>query len=197
MRLRNSAAKNMSETTIKIPAELFALAESSRFEGSYDLPQLEIGPDDYVFSEPLSWAVDVTNTGSALLVEGVVAGMGTCACSRCLEDVSHLFNGAIEGYFIIGGEAPARTDDEDDELGEDEFEILPDDHMLDLKPLIEAALIVDAPDMPLCSEDCAGLCPQCGSNLNEGPCGCGPDPELESFARQANPFSALADFKFE
>ena len=186
----------MSETTIKIPAELFALAECSRFEGAYEVHKLAIGPDDYAFAEPIAWNVDITNTGSALLVEGTATGVGVCACSRCLEDVSHEFNGIIEGYFLIGDAASADVEGEED-LGEDEFEILPDDHLLDLAPLIEAALMVDAPDMPLCREDCAGLCPQCGANLNEGACGCGEDPDLAAFDREANPFSALADFKFE
>lgn len=186
----------MADTIIKIPAELFALAESSHFEGAYDLPELAIGPDDYVFDEPLAWQVDITNTGSALLVEGAVEGTGTCACSRCLEDVAHGFQGTVEGYFLIG-DASAAHDEDDEEIGEDEFEVLPDDHMLDLAPLLQAALVIDAPDMPLCREDCAGLCPQCGANLNEGDCGCGEDPELAAFEQVANPFSALADFKFE
>lgn len=186
----------MSETTIKIPAELFALAECSHFEGTYDIRELAMGPDDYTFAEPVAWNVDITNTGSALLVEGLATGAGVCACSRCLEDVHHDFKGLIEGYFLI--EATASPDDDgEDDLAEDEFEILPDDHLLDMAPLIEAALMVDAPDMPLCREDCAGLCPQCGANLNEGPCDCGEDPDLAAFDREANPFSALADFKFE
>lgn len=187
----------MARATIKIPAELFALAESSRFQGELDLPVLSVGPDDYAFDKPLSWFVDVTNTGSALLVAGTVTGEGTCACSRCLEDVAYSFSGAIEGYFLIEGDYGEAAADFDDDLGEDEFDVLPADHQIDLVPLIEAALIVDAPGMPLCQEDCAGLCSICGANLNDGPCGCGPDKDLEDFDREANPFSALANFKFE
>ena len=186
----------MAVIPIKVPSELFALAESSHFDGEYDLGTLQIGPDDYTFSDAVTWQVDVTNTGSALLVAGTVSGTATCACSRCLEDVSYAFAGDIEGYFIIGEQAQIEDDDED-ELGEDEFEALPADHVIDLLPLIEAALIVDAPVMPLCKEDCAGLCPTCGANLNEGPCGCGVDEGLEEFERAANPFSVLADFKFD
>ena len=186
----------MADTIIKLPAELFALAESSRFEGAYDLPLLSIGPDDYAFPQPLDWSVEVTNTGSAFLVSGTVQGRGTCACSRCLEDVSRDFNGVVEGYFLYGADI-SDDDGPDDDLGEDEFDVLPDDHVIDLSPLLKAALMVDAPDMPLCKDDCAGLCPQCGANLNEGPCGCGDDEDLAAFDREANPFSVLADFKFE
>ena len=189
----------MAGVPIKIPAELFALAESSRFEGEYALDVLRAGPDDYRFDSPLSWSVDVTNTGSALLVAGTVTGDAVCACSRCLEDVAHSFKGSVEGYFLIEGGQRANLDFEDDEeeLGEDEFDVLPDDHIIDLAPLLEAALLVDAPTLPLCREDCAGLCPQCGANLNEGPCECGPDEALAEFEREANPFAALADYKFD
>ena len=188
----------MAKVPIKVPAELFALAESSRFEGAYELGILAVGPDDYAFSQPVSWSVEVTNTGSALLVAGVAEGMATCACSRCLEDVAYDLRGDIEGYFIIEGEyAVDAADEDEEELGDDEFDVLPADHIIDLAPLIEAALILDAPTMPLCSEGCAGLCPTCGANLNDGPCGCGPDEALADFDRAANPFAALADFKFD
>ena len=190
----------MALASIKIPAELFALAESSHYEGEIDLPLLQVGPDDYTFSAPLPWSVDVTNTGSALLVAGSVTGEATCACARCLDDVSYSLQGEIEGYFLIEGAYAQGGDDEgwdEDEPGEDEFDVLPADHVIDLEPLIRAALMVEAPNVPLCREDCAGLCPSCGANLNEGPCGCGLDEALEDFDRAANPFAALADFKFE
>ena len=189
----------MAAVPIKIPAELFALAESSHFEGELDLPVLQVGPDDYRFGSPLPWSVDVTNTGSALLVSGTVAGDSTCACARCLEDVHYSLNGIIEGYFLIeaAGQGADEASWDDDEPGEDEFDVLPADHIIDLEPLIKAALMVDAPNVPLCREDCAGLCTQCGSNLNDGPCGCGADEALADFEKAANPFAALADFKFE
>lgn len=186
----------MTDSKIKIPSELFALAESSRFEGTVDIPILQIGPDDYEFDDPLTWSIDVTNTGLAFLVVGSIKGLARCSCSRCLEDAVHDFNGDIEGYFLIGDEMPERVGEDEEEPGADEFDVLPADHVLDLLPLMKAALVVDAPNMPLCRDDCAGLCPSCGANLNEGDCGCGGDDALRAFDREANPFAALADFKF-
>ena len=179
------------ESTIKIPAELFALAESSHYEGQLELPLLAAGPDDYAFAEPLDWQVDVTNTGEAFLVEGTVNGSATTACARCLEDVAVDLDARIDGYFLIEGqaEAPEGMDD-------DEYEVLPADHIIDLEPLIIAALMVELPSVPLCSDECKGLCPVCGANLNEGPCGC-KDTALEEFETAANPFAALAGLTFD
>ena len=43
---------------------------------------------------------------------------------------------------------------------------------LDLEPLARDAVLLDLPLAPLCSEECLGLCPQCGTNWNDGPCDC-------------------------
>lgn len=179
-----------SDLLIKLPAELFAPAESSHFEGKAAIPLIVAGPDDLRFDDPIDYEVDVTNTGDALLVQGQVRGVALIACARCLDDVVYDLCGEIDGYYLL--EEPEFVDEDDDE-----FDVLPADHLLDLEPLICAALIVEAPLVPLCREDCAGLCPTCGANLNEGPCGCGPDADLEEFERAANPFSALSGFKFE
>ena len=44
--------------------------------------------------------------------------------------------------------------------------------MLDLQPLVRDALLLELPLAPLCREDCKGLCPNCGADLNDGPCSC-------------------------
>lgn len=57
----------------------------------------------------------------------------------------------------------------------------------DLDELVSSNVILNLPMKHLCSEDCKGLCPICGKNLNEGPCGC--KREINS------PFSKLLNLK--
>ena len=47
-------------------------------------------------------------------------------------------------------------------------------YILDLTEAVRQYALMVIPMKPLCREDCAGLCPGCGSNLNQGPCGCPP-----------------------
>ena len=47
-----------------------------------------------------------------------------------------------------------------------------DDDTLDLEPLVRDALLLELPLAPLCTEDCAGLCPSCGADRNETQCDC-------------------------
>lgn len=177
-----------SMTKFLVPNELFAPAESSYFQGSFELEELIAGPDTYRASEPFVWEITVSNTGDALLISGTIAGTVYTACARCLEEFSLSLKGEIEGYYLLneGEEAP-------EEMDEDEFEVLPEDKTIDLEPLFTAALLLELPLVPLCDEACKGLCMQCGANLNEEACGC-VQPEEEP---KESPFAVLKDFPFD
>ena len=189
----------MSSNPLRVfmPPEMFAPAAFKHFEGEAGIAVIKAGPDLYDFAEPLSWQADITNTGGALLITGEVRGQARTACARCLREVSFPVVGEIEGYFLTEpeGEAP-------DEMEEDEFDVLPDDRTIDFEPLITAALLMEFPLIPLCDEDCKGLCPQCGADLNEGPCGCENPSEVKDASSpdaapsNSNPFAVLKDYKF-
>lgn len=51
--------------------------------------------------------------------------------------------------------------------------------VLDLTGDIREDLLLEVPPYPVCSPDCRGRCPQCGKNLNDGPCGCPPRPDWD------------------
>ena len=124
---------------------------------------------------------------------GSARGTATVACARCLDDFQVDLNVEVEGYFLLSEDGPAPED-----MDDDEFEVLGADKVLDLEPLIIAALLVEAPLVPLCREDCAGLCAQCGANLNEGPCACSAQPD-DGLPRMSDgrvsPFAALKDLE--
>ena len=183
----------MSETRIEIPQELFATAESSCFEGSLELDSIDLNPEVYTFDKPIHWKVTISNTGEALLVDGTATAVGATQCARCLEPIEYDLEGHVEGYYVL----PGAEDPED--MDDDEFEHLPESNIIDLEPLIVAALIVDVPLVPLCSEDCKGICPDCGINLNEETCDCAAKREAQQQADEeaANPFAALKNLKFD
>lgn len=174
---------------ILVPQELFATAESSSYSGELDLPELSYGPDSYRFAQPLKWDVVLTNTGDAILLSGSVRGEGLTSCGRCLDDVSVPVQAEIEGYYLLS------EPEEDDEEAEDDFEVLGEDNIIDLEPHILSAVLVDLPTIPLCREDCKGLCPDCGVNLNEEQCDCAAKraEENAAFDLEKNPFAKLRE----
>lgn len=102
----------------------------------------------------LEWVSD------GLLVTGTVEGAWEGPCRRCLRPVQGVLTVDVQELF----EATPR-DGESYPLGHDR---------VDLEPLARESLILDLPLVPLCREDCRGLCPSCGKDLNEGDCDCPP-----------------------
>lgn len=175
----------MADTKIAIPDELFETGASEYYAGTLPV-SFDLGADHYEFLEPVDWCVTISNACDSLVVLGSVSGTGKTRCARCLEDTLVSFQGEIEGSVFL--EQP--TEEQLEGFEEDEYVILADDEkILDLEPLIIAGLVLEAPGVPLCREDCAGLCSRCGANLNEGPCSCADSEEDDAF--DVNPFAVL------
>ena len=97
------------------------------------------------------------------VVEGVlVTGAATVEvhgeCVRCLSAIVDQMEIDVQELFVYPGS----------EAKEDEAGRL-DGDLIDLEPLLRDAVVLDLPFQPLCAPDCAGLCPQCGVNLNDQP----------------------------
>ena len=181
----------MESPHIEVPAQLFAPAESLSFAGTYNLPELVQGVDTYTFEHPLTWEVTVSNTGGALLVTGIVTADAVTSCVRCLEPAEYRLEGEVEGYYLIPDSDVELTEEE-----KEEYELLGEDHIIDLSPLFVAALSLELPHTPLCDDDCKGLCAGCGANLNVEECTC-EKTEKEEDEFHPNPFSVLRNIKFE
>jgi uncharacterized protein len=98
------------------------------------------------------------------VVEGGLELDVELSCSRCLEPArEHL---AIPFYEKFQTSAAY-------EEGPENEDIIPvKEDKVNLQPYVEESVLLYLPFVPLCTEDCKGLCPQCGSNLNEQACGC-------------------------
>ncbi|MPN13396.1 hypothetical protein SDC9_160717 [bioreactor metagenome] len=99
------------------------------------------------------------------VTEGVlVSGLATVRlegeCSRCLTPLEDDLEVDIQELFVYEDQSVA---DDDEDLARMQGELL------DLEPTLRDAVVLDLPFTPLCREDCAGLCPECGANLNDEP----------------------------
>lgn len=103
---------------------------------------------------------EVRNNAGVLTVRGTLTSELICVCDRCGGEFPSLKETEINALI---------TREEDPEAPE---AFVLDGDSLDLDELLETALILDMETKFLCSEDCKGLCPTCGKNLNEGPCDC-------------------------
>jgi uncharacterized protein len=88
------------------------------------------------------------------------------ACRRCLAEVNVPVNQELRLVFAEEGQAA-------EDYGC--YLIARGARTLDLAPIAREEAVLAAPQYVQCRDDCRGLCPRCGANLNEGPCGCEPD----------------------
>jgi len=114
----------------------------------------------------------LTVTGKAVLVNRKelavamkVTGAMIYPCARCLEPTPYECDFEYDEVIGIGEEAEE----------------------LDLLPCVEECLFINEPYRVLCKEDCKGLCPHCGANLNQTECQCEDevviDPRLEALKK--------------
>ena len=137
--------------------------------------------DEDVFSvvDPIELSFDVDKSGTDYRLAGRVKTTVELACSRCLEG----FRCPVDEPFDLRYQPlVANAVVGDREVGDEDFSAaFYENDQIDLGQLIRERLYLTFPMKPLCREDCRGLCPQCGINLNRGTCDCRPawdDPRL-------------------
>lgn len=121
--------------------------------------------------------VKLTHTDRGILVKGTLHTSVEATCSRCLNLFSYpLALNIEEEYFPVTDVVSGNSLPLPDEPG---CFTIDEHHVLDLAEAIRQYALLAIPMKTLCRQDCAGLCPTCGHNLNEGLCDCLP-PEAES-----------------
>ncbi|MBO5213085.1 MAG: DUF177 domain-containing protein [Clostridia bacterium] len=137
-----------------------------------------IAPDDVSFAQSVKVRGTLTDTAGYITLEATAELDYTSRCARCLEDIFGKFVLQFNRTVAISG----TLQDEDN----DSFVIVKNGK-LDIDRELVEDLLLEFPSRLLCKEECAGLCPKCGKNLNFGPCDCPKkkeiDPRLAIFAK--------------
>jgi len=123
---------------------------------------------DFELSEPLAVRGRLMDSGPGRYYwKGTLETVVAAACRRCLGPVSVSVAADIEVLFTAEdpGDDPATY-----QIEQGSAELVLDD-------MVREELLLAVPEYVLCREDCAGLCAQCGKDLNEGPCSCVPAPD--------------------
>lgn len=116
--------------------------------------------------------LDVEKTGEQVTVRGRIHGLATLECVRCVRAFELAVEPSIEVY--ADRASTGRRVEEERELERDDYMKFHDGRHLDLREEAREVLLLDLPIAPRCREDCRGLCPRCGADLNDGPCRCQP-----------------------
>ena len=137
----------------------------------------EPGQEGYAFEDPPDIELVHYRSDNDLFLSGTIRGRLTGQCARCLENYSFAFDRPFS--IVLSPEAPFGKEVE---LGQDELSAgFYSGESIDVSALVHEQIFLALPSVPLCNEECKGLCAQCGNNLNHETCGCQPawtDPRL-------------------
>jgi uncharacterized protein len=131
----------------------------------YELDDKELALGDGRFVRPIKGSVRLTRTQKGVLSDADVHGNLQAECARCLTDIQVPLEFPFsEEYFqtvaVNTGAALPKPEEPD-------VFLISETHKLDLAEAMREYALVSIPMLPLCREDCKGLCPECGANLNE------------------------------
>lgn len=120
-----------------------------RVEGVFDAKTIDVEFPDMLYTEPISLAGEAEKSGGMLRLQGKLTTAVRRVCGKCLKEKPEKLSFKVDWIFDIEGK--------------DAIEPLEN---------VRELLVVEHPLVHLCKENCRGLCPQCGSDLNEGACNC-------------------------
>ena len=141
-----------------------------RVEREYQPEVLGVDPDTYRVVALVSLGFDIHKDKDTFHLVGRVKTAIELGCSRCLEP----FQMPVDAPFDLryeprasdaaGGEHEIHSGDFDTALYENDE--------IDLGQLMQEQIFLTLPMKPLCAQECRGLCPSCGTNLNKAACDC-------------------------
>ena len=140
--------------------------EGRRLDVGYSLPMNDFDINgDYPFKSPVEVSASAVNRASLVELKVKAVFDYTTRCDRCFDEIVKRF----EFTFVHGLAAKLANDENHDYIETP-------DYTLELDEVVISDIVLNLPSKILCREDCKGICPECGKNLNHGDCNCNKTP---------------------
>jgi uncharacterized protein len=153
------------------------------FKRQYSIGELDTREYDFKLEELPLVSGRATRAGQDIRLRGEIKSKISAPCDRCLSEVIIPIDIPFDLFY-----APADSGDDYDserELLERDLDFaIYENDQIDLDELVLEQLELSLPSRVLCREECRGLCPQCGADLNVEQCDCKPqiDPRWQALA---------------
>ena len=133
-------------------------------------PDAFASDESFRVAAPVSLALDIRKDKQTFHLTGRVQTTLELPCSRCLEP----FSRPVDAVFDLRYQPhTANTGADEREIAEDDLSTaFYENEEIDLGQMMREQFLLSLPMKPLCCEECRGLCPVCGTNLNRGACDC-------------------------
>ncbi len=122
------------------------------------------------FHTPIVVDARLEKTGREILLDATIATEARFICDRCLSEFTLSLAPAYQMFYVNEGSDTSRFDPS-------EVQVVPAGYsVIDISEDVRQIILLAVPLKLLCSHECKGLCPSCGTNLNTGTCTCAPEP---------------------
>ena len=176
----------LQEFLFAVDDHVQTVGDTYALKGIYPLFSYTLGSHTVSLMQGVAYDLQFSNVQEGILVTGTLKADGCTACDLCLEPAKLELDIDVNQLFFF--QKPSQ--EEEDEL-EDDVYVLSQNHIIDVGELIYLALAAETPFVITCCDECKGLCPKCGKNLNKETCTCKEEKE------EAHPFSGLAALRDE
>jgi uncharacterized protein len=157
-----------------IRIELDSIPEgSSHIDLLQEASELGVGEDSGIasFDSPVRLALDAMRSTGEIVLRGTAGVDVTFDCARCLKHYRTRLEAGLNILCVFGQLAPDGVDG----CREGVIEIPANSRFIDISGEVRSELMVGLPVKPLCDDECKGLCPVCGVDLNKVTCSCEPE----------------------
>lgn len=148
------------------------------FSGECHIEDIRYMGEYIKFTEPVKVDVNVKNVGGVLYLSGSAQCVLDANCGRCGKPLTESLCFDLEESLLYEGSNVQVNDDEDI--------IVFSGYRFEIDEIVENYIFMNLPIRYLCKEDCLGVCPKCGKDLNAGDCGCDKqeiDPRLAALKK--------------
>lgn len=158
-------------------------ADGLQFTHQYQAGELDAGEFEFELQRPPLVAGRVDRVGMDLRLRGQIKTALTTPCDRCLQEVP--IPAEIPFDLLYTPEDPGTGKVGETEIQARDLDFAPyQNDQIDLDAMVLEQLELSLPTRVLCRDDCSGLCPQCGADLNFEQCQCAKmiDPRWQALA---------------
>lgn len=156
---------NLRDT--KLIYDLERIEDKESFAFQLDWRKIDTPEGVFDIVSPVNVRFMIEKNSEGFVLKGEVETTINLVCSRCLKTFDEKIVGEIEAYYINDRFSDLYTKSE--KLESLDNIIFFSENKVDITDRIIESILMEIPDKPLCKEDCKGLCPICGVDLNENP----------------------------
>jgi len=154
--------------------DLLSLTDEPRpFSFSIDKDNVDLETEGIKVVGDVEMIGEVGRNAAKTDVRGSVKAPLETDCTRCLTPIRRELDVVFQIDFV-GREMLPGSKETHLESNDLDTDILEGDE-IDLAEIAREQILLNLPETTLCREDCRGICPTCGTDLNEGDCRCGED----------------------